>query len=132
MQQPGLLGLRITHYPALVRLLQQPELPEQLLWASSANASGAPPCCTAQAAQAWLAEASKHLTPAKLGGELAEEVLAAVNQVLERAGLASSYSLTLIERRQALQGLFQPHGGPAGGGRGAISCRRSHRAEGRP
>jgi preprotein translocase subunit SecA len=41
----------------------------------------------------------------KLGGELAEEVLAAVNQVLEQSGMLNPYSLTLAERRQALEKL---------------------------
>ncbi len=41
----------------------------------------------------------------KLGGELAEEVLAAVNHVLERAGTTNPYTMTLAERRQALQKL---------------------------
>jgi preprotein translocase subunit SecA len=38
----------------------------------------------------------------KLGGELAEEVLAAVNHVLEQAGMPDPYSMTLAERSQAL------------------------------
>jgi preprotein translocase subunit SecA len=38
----------------------------------------------------------------KLGGELAEEVLAAVNNVLEQAGTPNPYTMTLEERRQAL------------------------------
>lgn len=41
----------------------------------------------------------------KLGGELAEEVLAAVNHVLEQAGIQAPYDMTLAERRQALQQL---------------------------
>ncbi len=43
----------------------------------------------------------------KLGGELAEEVMAAVNNVLEQAKTAPPYALTLSERRQALQKLPQ-------------------------
>jgi preprotein translocase subunit SecA len=38
----------------------------------------------------------------KLGGELAEEVIAAVNRVLRRAGHADPFDMTLEERRQAL------------------------------
>ncbi|MFZ5880993.1 MAG: hypothetical protein ACOY0R_16625 [Chloroflexota bacterium] len=38
----------------------------------------------------------------KLGGELAEEVISAVNRVLRRAGHADPYDMTLEERRQAL------------------------------
>ena len=38
----------------------------------------------------------------KLGGELAEEVLAAVHRVLRRAGYSDPYDMTLEERRQAL------------------------------
>ncbi len=41
----------------------------------------------------------------KLGSELAEEVLAAINRVLERAGITYPYTMTLAERRQALQKL---------------------------
>jgi preprotein translocase subunit SecA len=41
----------------------------------------------------------------KLGGELAEEVLAAVNHTLEETGTPNPYSMTLAERRQALQKL---------------------------
>ncbi len=41
----------------------------------------------------------------KLGGELAEELLAAVNHVLEQSGMSNPYSLTLAERRQALEKL---------------------------
>ena len=41
----------------------------------------------------------------KLGSELAEQVLAAVNRVLERAGITYPYTMTLAERRQALQKL---------------------------
>ncbi|HJW90979.1 MAG TPA: hypothetical protein VJ436_10110 [Anaerolineales bacterium] len=38
----------------------------------------------------------------KLGGELAEEILAVVSRVLRRAGIADPYDLTLEERRQAI------------------------------
>ncbi|MEW6405259.1 MAG: hypothetical protein AB1649_25990, partial [Chloroflexota bacterium] len=38
----------------------------------------------------------------KLGGELAEEVIAAVNRVLRKAGHADPFDMTLEERRQAL------------------------------
>ncbi len=38
----------------------------------------------------------------KLGGELAEEVLAAVNRVLRRTGTADPFEMSLEERRQAL------------------------------
>ncbi len=38
----------------------------------------------------------------KLGGELAEEVIAAVNRVLRRAGVADPFDLPLEDRRQAL------------------------------
>jgi preprotein translocase subunit SecA len=38
----------------------------------------------------------------KLGGELAEEVIAAVHRVLRKAGHADPYDMTLEERRQAL------------------------------
>ena len=38
----------------------------------------------------------------KLGGELAEEVVAAVHRVLRRAGYEDPYDMTLEERRQAL------------------------------
>jgi preprotein translocase subunit SecA len=38
----------------------------------------------------------------KLGGELAEEVIAAVHRVLRRAGYDDPYDMTLEERRQAL------------------------------
>jgi L-threonylcarbamoyladenylate synthase len=55
--QPGPVGLRITRYPPLEQLLELTG-PPHLLWASSANASGAPPCCLAQEAQAWLAAAA--------------------------------------------------------------------------
>jgi preprotein translocase subunit SecA len=41
----------------------------------------------------------------KLGGELAEQVLAAVNHVLEQAGKPDPYNMTLAERRSALQAL---------------------------
>ena len=39
----------------------------------------------------------------KLGGELAEEVIAAVNRVLRRAGYDDPFDMPLEERRQALQ-----------------------------
>ena len=39
----------------------------------------------------------------KLGGDLAEEVIAAVNRVLRRAGYADPFDMPLEERRQALQ-----------------------------
>jgi len=38
----------------------------------------------------------------KLGGELAEEIITAVNRVLRRAGYPEPYDMTLEERRQAL------------------------------
>ncbi len=38
----------------------------------------------------------------KLGGELAEEVIAAVNRVLRKAGYDDPFDMTLEERRQAL------------------------------
>ncbi len=38
----------------------------------------------------------------KLGGEFAEEVIAAVNRVLRKAGYADPFDMTLEERRQAL------------------------------
>ena len=38
----------------------------------------------------------------KLGGEIAEEVLANVNRVLRRSGIAEPYDMSLEERRQAL------------------------------
>ena len=38
----------------------------------------------------------------KLGGELAEECIAAVNRVLRKAGYADPFDMTLEERRQAL------------------------------
>ncbi|GAB4542466.1 MAG: hypothetical protein Fur002_12810 [Anaerolineales bacterium] len=38
----------------------------------------------------------------KLGGELAEEVISAVNRVLRKAGYADPFDMTLEERRQAL------------------------------
>ncbi len=41
----------------------------------------------------------------KLGGELAEEVLNAVNRVLHKAGYADPYDMTMQERRQAVQSL---------------------------
>jgi preprotein translocase subunit SecA len=39
----------------------------------------------------------------KLGGDLAEEILSAVNRVLSRNGYSDPYEMTLEERRQALQ-----------------------------
>jgi preprotein translocase subunit SecA len=39
----------------------------------------------------------------KLGGEVAEEVISAVNRVLRRAGYAEPFDMSLEERRQALQ-----------------------------
>ncbi|MBP7691029.1 MAG: hypothetical protein KA764_03890, partial [Anaerolineales bacterium] len=39
----------------------------------------------------------------KLGGEMAEEVLTAVNRVLRRGGIADPYDLTNLERRAALE-----------------------------
>jgi preprotein translocase subunit SecA len=39
----------------------------------------------------------------KLGGELAEECIAAVNRVLKKAGYDNPFDMTLEERRQALQ-----------------------------
>jgi preprotein translocase subunit SecA len=41
----------------------------------------------------------------KLGGELAEEVLAGVNRILRRNGVEDPYDLTNEQRRQSLQGL---------------------------
>ncbi|MEW5870592.1 MAG: hypothetical protein AB1894_15065 [Chloroflexota bacterium] len=41
----------------------------------------------------------------KLGGELAEEILAAANRVLKRSGVANPYDLTMFERHQALLAL---------------------------
>ncbi len=41
----------------------------------------------------------------KLGGDLAEEVIAVVNRVLRRAGIEDAYDMTMEERRQALLGL---------------------------
>jgi len=38
----------------------------------------------------------------KLGGELAEEILASVNRVLHRAGIENPYDLTMEERQRAL------------------------------
>ncbi len=47
----------------------------------------------------------------KLGGELAEEVISAVNRVLRRAGREKTFDLPLEERRQALQKVDpQQHG----------------------
>jgi preprotein translocase subunit SecA len=39
----------------------------------------------------------------KLGGDLAEEIVAAVHRVLRRAGYADPYDMSLEERRQAIQ-----------------------------
>ncbi len=39
----------------------------------------------------------------KLGGEIAEEVISAVNRVLRKAGYAEPFDMSLEERRQALQ-----------------------------
>ncbi len=39
----------------------------------------------------------------KLGGELAEEITAAVNRVLNRAGYGNAYDMTMEERRKALE-----------------------------
>ena len=39
----------------------------------------------------------------KLGGELAEEIIASVNRVLRRGGIENPYDMTQEERRQALQ-----------------------------
>lgn len=41
----------------------------------------------------------------KLGGELAEEILAAVNRVLNRAGHADPYDMTMEQRRATLQAM---------------------------
>ncbi len=41
----------------------------------------------------------------KLGGDLAEEVLAIVNRVLHRAGVENPYDMTMEQRWQAVQGL---------------------------
>ncbi|GAB4522201.1 MAG: hypothetical protein Fur0018_03630 [Anaerolineales bacterium] len=41
----------------------------------------------------------------KLGGDLAEEILTAVNRVLKRAQVENAYDMTLQERREALQNL---------------------------
>jgi preprotein translocase subunit SecA len=41
----------------------------------------------------------------KLGGEIAEEILAAVNRVLRRAGYHDPYDMTLEERYQAVQSI---------------------------
>lgn len=41
----------------------------------------------------------------KLGGELAEEIVAAVNRVLRRAGFQNPYDMTMQERQQALLSL---------------------------
>ena len=42
----------------------------------------------------------------KLGGELAEEVIAAVNRVLGRAGYENPFDMTQEERREALKRLI--------------------------
>jgi preprotein translocase subunit SecA len=47
----------------------------------------------------------------KLGGELAEEVISAVNRVLRRAGYDDPFDMTLEERRQALQKVDPSHYG---------------------
>jgi len=47
----------------------------------------------------------------KLGGELAEEVISAVNRVLNKAGYKDPFDMTLQERRQALQKLDSSHFG---------------------
>jgi preprotein translocase subunit SecA len=41
----------------------------------------------------------------KLGGDLAEEILAIVNRVLHRAGVENPYDMTMEQRWQAVQGL---------------------------
>jgi preprotein translocase subunit SecA len=41
----------------------------------------------------------------KLGGELAEEIISAVNRILGRNGYSNPYEMTLQERRQALRSL---------------------------
>ncbi len=41
----------------------------------------------------------------KLGGELAEEILSAVNRILRRAGYENPFEMTMQERRQALLNL---------------------------
>lgn len=47
----------------------------------------------------------------KLGGELAEEVISAVNRVLGRAGYKDPFDMTLQERREALQKIDPSHYG---------------------
>jgi L-threonylcarbamoyladenylate synthase len=51
--QPGPVGIRVPRHAALQRVLHGLG-PPHLLWASSANTSGEPPCTTAEAALAWL------------------------------------------------------------------------------
>jgi L-threonylcarbamoyladenylate synthase len=51
--QPGAIGIRVPSYPALLLLLEV-LAPPQLLWATSANVSGAAPCCDALQAADWL------------------------------------------------------------------------------
>ncbi len=41
----------------------------------------------------------------KLGGELAEEIIASVNRILNRAGFNNAYEMTHLERKQALRQL---------------------------
>ena len=41
----------------------------------------------------------------KLGGELAEEIISAINRVLKRAGYENPYAMSLLERQAALQKL---------------------------
>ena len=50
--QPGLVGIRVPRHAALRRVMRLLG-PPHLLWASSANTSGDPPCATAEAALAW-------------------------------------------------------------------------------
>jgi preprotein translocase subunit SecA len=47
----------------------------------------------------------------KLGGELAEEVIAEVNRVLRKAGYENPFDMTLEERRQALKNVDPSHFG---------------------
>jgi preprotein translocase subunit SecA len=47
----------------------------------------------------------------KLGGELAEEVIAEVNRVLRKAGYENPFDMTLEERRQALKKVDPPNFG---------------------
>jgi preprotein translocase subunit SecA len=44
----------------------------------------------------------------KLGGEIAEEVISAVNRVLGKAGYKDPFDMTLQERREALQKQTRP------------------------